>query len=155
MREQQTLKEWLNSRITVSVVSALDTHMKRIVAVASLYGCLLDQKARNKEIETRLSKVMNLTSNAGSLTLPMVYHRAIWKNVEREHADTFQRIKQHFTKPTASGLSLEEAEKFAAILVSLMPTYLRYDTCDIIRRDCVSMLEAMPFILGNGTPSEA
>ncbi len=155
MREQQTLKEWLNSRITVSVVSALDTHMKRIVAVASLYGCLLDQKARNKDIETRLSKVMNLTSNANSLTLPMVYHRAIWRNVEREHADTFQKIKQHFSQPAPVELSGEQAEKFAAILVTLMPTYLRYDTCDIIRRDCVSMLEAMPFILGSANASQA
>ena len=122
--------------------------MRRIVALASLFGFLFNCRRRDKEMEMRLSKALDLASNSGSLTLPMVYHEMVWSSVERRSTGQLRDIKKKFAGQRQHNVSNEEAQSYASVLVGHMPTCLFYDTAEVIKSDLIHLFESIPFILG-------
>lgn len=146
MSKKKTLRNWLNCRVTVPIVHTLDKRMKRIVAIASLFGYLFDEQKRDKDLELRLSKTMNLANNSASLTLPLVYHDLIWRSIEEDSNIT--EAKTRLTDKAERSITSQEAQKYAKIFVGAMPTYLLYDSPDVVLNDVIHLFESLPFILG-------
>lgn len=148
MRDSK-IKNWISDRVVVPTVQSMDKRMKRIVALASLFGYLFNRNQRNKDLELRLSKTMNLAVNSNSLTLPMLYHNLVWYKVEkRSNSQELINIRQKFAQEHQQTVSTEEAQKYASVLVSLMPACLFYDSLEIVRLDIIHLFESIPFIFG-------
>lgn len=147
--KKKTLKEWLPNRVAVSVVQTLGHHKKRIVTIASLFGYLFDQKNRDKELEVRLSQIMNLANNSGALTFPLIYHNLIWKDIEeRQLGETLTQIKNSILEKKHIGICQRDASSYAEQFISVMPTYLFYDNIDVVKQDMVHLFESIRFIRG-------
>lgn len=143
-----TVKNWISEKVVVPTVQSLDKRMKRIVALASLFGFLFNRRAHNRDVEVRLSKTMNLAVNAKSLTLPMVYHEMVWDAVARQKPAEIRTIKKKLAVEHQRNVSNEEAQSYASVLVGLMPACLFYDTVEVMRSDLIQLFESIPFILG-------
>lgn len=145
--KKKTLKEWFNFRVTISVIHGLDKQMKRLVTIASLYGYLFDEKKRDKDLETRIASIMNLSNNSNSLTLPLIYHNIIWKEIEsRDTNSNLVNAKSIITNKKEMGLF--DARRYADLVISSMPAYLFYDSIDVVKEDITHMLISLPFING-------
>ena len=141
------VRDWLNSRLTVPIVSHLNRKMKRLVTIASLFGYLFNRNEHNSELEERLTKIMNLSENSNAITFPLVYHSVIWESVEKQHSQELHHVKLSVTKKIhKEKLSYEDLESCANLLISIIPSYLIYDTGNVIKQDFVHMLESLPFI---------
>ncbi len=148
MREG-TVKNWIGDRLVVPAVQGLDKRMKRIVALASLFGYLLKPAKRNKDLELRLSRTMDLAVDSSSLTLPMMYHDLVWHAAEkRSNARELIAIRKKFASDLQGSVSQEEANKYASVLLTFMPSCLLYDSEDTIRGDIIHLFESIPYILG-------
>ena len=144
---EETITTWISHKVTIPFIGNLDKRMKRIVAIASLFGYLFNRRERNKEIEIRLSKIMNLTNNPGSLTLPIIYHRLIWRDIDKRYKNTLNSVRNKILQSRKKTISITEARQLANLFVLTMPEYLYYDTVDNIKSDVVHMIEALPYIL--------
>lgn len=142
------VKNWIGDRVVVPAVQLMDKRMKRLVALASLFGFLFNRRQRSKELEMRLSKSMDLAVKADALTLPMLYHEMVWNPVERRSPQEVRTIKKKFASEQQHSVTTEEAQSYATVLVGLMPTCLFYDTVENIRKDLIHLFESIPFILG-------
>lgn len=144
---EETITTWINHKVTIPFIGNLDKRMKRIVTIASLFGYLFNRRERNREIEIRLSKIMNLTNNPGSLTLPIIYHRLIWRDIDNRYKNTLGNVKNKILLSKKKAISISEARQLANLFVLSMPEYLYYDTVDNIKSDVVHMIESLPYIL--------
>ncbi len=143
----ETLNDWINAKLTVPIVSQLNRKMKRLVTIASLFGYLFNRKEHNSVIEERLTKIMNLSDNCAAITFPLVYHSVIWQSIEKQHREEIKNVKLNVTKKLhKEKLSYEDLESCANLLISIIPSYLIYDTGNVIKQDFVHMLESLPFI---------
>ena len=150
--KKKTLKEWLPSRLTVSVVHALSNHKKRIITIASLFGYLFDEKDRDKALELRLSKIMNLADDSSALTFPLIYHNLIWREIEeRQSGEALVLVKDSILKSKCKVICQRDAKSYADLFISIMPSYLFYDNTDVVREDIVHLFESIKFIRGEGT----
>lgn len=143
----ETLKEWLNGRVTVPYLHTLNRKMKRLVAIASLFGYVFNEQKRNKKVEERLSKIMNLSDRSNSLTFPMVYHDLIWGPIEKRNKNELLNFKKTVNICMKKGLSKEKARECANLLIEVLPAYLIYDTIDNVRQDVEHLFSSLPFIL--------
>lgn len=143
----ETIKEWLNGRVTVPYIHTLNRKMKRLVAIASLFGYVFDEQKRNKKVEERLSKIMNLSDHSNSLTLPMIYHGIIWGPIEKRNKNELLKLKDTVNVRIKQGINSEDAQTCANLLISILPAYLIYDTIDNVRQDVEHLFESLPFIL--------
>ena len=147
--QKKTLKKWLSSRVAVSVVNTLDNHAKRIVTIASLFGYLFDERIRNKDLEVRLSKIMNLAENSSALTFPLIYHDLIWKEIEeQQRGETLVSLKDNILKLKNDGVCQHDAKSLADLFLAVMPTYLFYDNKEAVKEDIVHLFESIKFIRG-------
>lgn len=147
--KKKTLKEWLPNKVTVSVVNTMGNHKKRIVTIASLFGYIFDQKNRDKELEIRLSKIMNLADNASALTFPLIYHKLIWNDIENQKCgEELAYIKNSIIQNNKTGICERDAKNYADLFVTVMPTYLFYDNIDNVKEDIVHLFESIKFIRG-------
>lgn len=151
--QKKTLKKWLSSRVAVSVVNTLDNHKKRIVTIASLFGYLFDEHIRDKGLEVRLSKIMNLAENSSALTFPLIYHDLIWKEIEEEQRDgELANLKGVVLKMKNDGIDQVDAKSLADLFVAVMPTYLFYDNKEAVKEDIIHLFESIKFIRGETSP---
>jgi hypothetical protein len=150
--QKKTLKKWLSSRVAVSVVNTLDNHKKRIVTIASLFGYLFDEHIRDKGLEVRLSKIMNLAENSSALTFPLIYHDLIWKEIEEQQlGGDLVSLKDNILKMKNDGIGQVDAKSLADLFVAVMPTYLFYDNKDVVKEDIIQLFESIKFIRGETT----
>lgn len=143
----ETLNDWVNAKLTVPIVSQLNRKMKRLVTIASLFGYLFNRKEHNSVIEERLTKIMNLSDNSAAITFPLVYHSVIWQSIEKQHREEIKNVKLNVTKKIRKKRpTVEDLESCASLLISIIPTYLIYDTSSVVKQDFVHLLESLPFI---------
>lgn len=143
----ETLNDWINAKLTVPIVSQLNRKMKRLVTIASLFGYLFNRKEHNSVIEERLTKIMNLSDNCAAITFPLVYHSVIWQSIEKQHREEIKNIRLNVTKKIHKKRPTDEdLESCANLLISIIPTYLIYDTGNVVKQDFVHLLESLPFI---------
>lgn len=143
----ETLNDWVNAKLTVPIVSQLNRKMKRLVTIASLFGYLFNRKEHNSVIEERLTKIMNLSDNCAAITFPLVYHSVIWQSIEKQHREEIKNVKLNVTKKIRKKRpTVEDLESCASLLISIIPTYLIYDTSSVVKQDFVHLLESLPFI---------
>ena len=147
------VKNWISDRVVVPTVQGLDKRVKRMVALASLFGFLFNRRHRSKELEMRLSKTMNLAIIANALTLPMIHHEMVWDSVERRNPGEVRKIKKKFCVEQTQNVTSAEATTYARVLVGIMPTCLMYDTIEVILSDLIQLFESIPFILGESKPA--
>lgn len=146
----ETLNDWINAKLTVPIVSQLNRKMKRLVTIASLFGYLFNRKEHNSVIEERLTKIMNLSDNCAAITFPLVYHSVIWQSIEKQHKQEIKDVKLNVTKKIHKEKpTVEDLETCASLLISIIPTYLIYDTGNVVKQDFVHLLESLPFIFDN------
>ncbi len=146
----ETLNDWINAKLTVPIVSQLNRKMKRLVTIASLFGYLFNRKEHNSVIEERLTKIMNLSDNCAAITFPLVYHSVIWQSIEKQHKQEIKDVKLSVTKKIHKEKPTDEdLETCASLLISIIPTYLIYDTGNVVKQDFVHLLESLPFIFDN------
>ena len=150
--QKKTLKKWLSSRLAVSVVNTLDSHKKRILTIASLFGYLFDEHIRDKGLEVRLSKIMNLTENSNALTFPLIYHDLIWKEIEeQQRSGILVNLKDSILKMKNGEACQHDVKSLADSFVAVMPTYLFYDNKDVVKEDIVHLFESIKFIRGENS----
>jgi hypothetical protein len=147
------VKNWISDRVVVPTVQGLDKRIKRMVALASLFGFLFNRRHRSKELEMRLSKTMDLATNSSSLTLPMIHHEMVWDSVERRNPGEVRTIKKKFCVEQTHNVTNAEAKTYAQVLVGIMPTCLFYDSVEVILQDLIHLFESIPFILGESKPA--
>lgn len=151
--QNKTLKNWISSRLAVSVVNTLDSHKKRILTIASLFGYLFDERVRDKALEVRLSKIMNLADNSNALTFPLIYHDLIWKEIEEQKSGReLVNLKNNILKLKSGEIGHCQAKSLANLFLALMPTYLFYDNKDVVKEDIAHLFESIKFIRGENSP---
>lgn len=145
-----TVAEWIGGNIAPPILRSLDRRMKRLVTIASLFGYVFNRQVRDKDLEDRLSKVMDLTDNSNSLTLPILYHNMIWKIAEKVgDTSAILHAKEIAAKLSKTELTEREVENCAEVFISNLPIYLQYDSFEQIKYDLLQFFKSVPLILGS------
>lgn len=139
------ITNWIKGKLVVPTVHSLDNRMKRIVALSSLVGLIYNSDKRNKAIEHRLSKTMGLAVNSNSLTLPMLYHKVFWCELDVDNPK-LAVIRDVLVNDPTKDMSEHEVDTYTNILVENMPTYLFYDSIENIKVDIRQLVQSIPFI---------
>ena len=148
--KKTTIAEWIGGNIAPPIVRTLDARMKRLVTIASLFGYVFNLKKRDTDVELRLSRVMDLTDNANSLTLPILHHDMIWKIAEKEgNTKALLKAKEIVAQAMSCNISDRDVQSCADIFINNLPPYLQYAGFDEIKVDIVQFFKSLPIILAS------
>ncbi len=122
---------------------------KRMVFLASFSARLKSESTKgamsfadDDETLAKLNEVMALAHSPSATKFPVVLSKAIWQG--RTVAQITQedvRTSQPFTK--------EHLQKISARVLDAMPSWLRYDSDPVIKRDVTKLLENRNLVLGH------
>ena len=126
----------------------LPKRMKRLIFVSSFIAHIKNSTNPDKELLSKINKLLLLSSNDDALLLPVQLHQQIWqkvvlkdvltdKNIEID--DISQIASYSFKKPQIRTLSEE--------IIRVIPNWLLYGSKTQIRSDLICIFQNMDILL--------
>lgn len=149
MTTNTNTRESLTARILGHV---LPRRMKRLIFVSSFIAHIKNSTNPDKELLSKINKLLMLSSSDEALLLPVQLHQQIWhkvvlkdvlseKNIEID--DISQIASYSFKKPQIRTLSEE--------IIRVIPNWLMYGSKTQIRSDLICIFQNMDTLLTKNT----
>ena len=122
---------------------------KRMVFLASFSARLKSESTKetmsladDDETLAKLNEVMALAHSPSAIKFPVVLTKVIWQG------QTVEQITQEDVR-TSQPFTKERLQKISAAVLDAMPSWLRYDSDPVIKRDVTKLLENRSLVLGH------